>query len=108
MEEVFNCHMACAETVQGLNQGRLLDNLLHRYNRLERPVHDASQTLTVGLGLSLMQIIDVVRRYCISTLWAGFGIFALDRPSLAHQGRQMLISCFQLICWSWFFIFFIG
>ncbi|CAB1441212.1 unnamed protein product [Pleuronectes platessa] len=52
---------ACTVKVshQGPNQRRLIKELLTSYNRLERPVLNDSHTLTVSLGLSLMQIIDV-------------------------------------------------
>ncbi|XP_060924490.1 neuronal acetylcholine receptor subunit alpha-7a [Limanda limanda] len=52
---------ACTVKVshQGPNQRRLINELLPSYQRLERPVLNDSQTLTVSLGLSLMQIIDV-------------------------------------------------
>lgn len=79
VEEVIYCHLACAETVQGPTQDRLYRDMLHSYNRLARPVHNDSQALTVGLGLSLIQLIDVVRRSCVPTLW-GF------RPGHAKRG----------------------
>lgn len=49
-------------SVQGANQRRLYNNLMKDYYRLERPVVNDSHTLTVQFGLSLMQIIDVVRK----------------------------------------------
>ncbi|CAK6978512.1 neuronal acetylcholine receptor subunit alpha-7-like, partial [Scomber scombrus] len=44
---------------QGPNQHRLYHDLMKDYNPLERPVSEDSQTLTVQLGLNLVQIIDV-------------------------------------------------
>lgn len=52
----------CADSVQGPNQRRLLQDLLRDYNRLTRPVVNDSHTLPVELNLSLMQIIDLVGR----------------------------------------------
>lgn len=53
--------LSCADTVQGPTEEKLYDHLLRRYNSMIRPVTNDSETLTVRLGLSLMQIIDVVR-----------------------------------------------
>jgi Neurotransmitter-gated ion-channel ligand binding domain len=39
---------------------RLYDDLLSHYNRLIRPVSNNSQVVTVGLGLHLTQLIDLV------------------------------------------------
>ncbi|XP_034437322.1 neuronal acetylcholine receptor subunit alpha-7a [Hippoglossus hippoglossus] len=60
---------ACTVKVshQGPNQRRLYKELLTSYQRLERPVHNDSHTLTVSLGLSLMQIIDVDEKNQILT-----------------------------------------
>uniref|UniRef100_A0AAR2LTN2 Neuronal acetylcholine receptor subunit alpha-7 n=1 Tax=Pygocentrus nattereri TaxID=42514 RepID=A0AAR2LTN2_PYGNA len=46
-------------SVQGPHQRALLKNLLKDYNRMERPVANDSQPLTVILSLSLVQIMDV-------------------------------------------------
>ncbi|XP_036423069.1 cholinergic receptor, nicotinic, alpha 11 [Colossoma macropomum] len=46
-------------SVQGPHQRALLKNLLKDYNRMERPVANDSQPLTVVLSLSLVQIMDV-------------------------------------------------
>ena len=45
----------------GPNEKRLLLNLLDKYNTLERPVANESEPVVVSFGLTLMQIIDVVR-----------------------------------------------
>ncbi|XP_019954972.1 neuronal acetylcholine receptor subunit alpha-7-like [Paralichthys olivaceus] len=52
---------ACSVRVshQGPSQRRLLNDLMNSYLPLERPVQNDTQTLTVSLGLSLMQIMDV-------------------------------------------------
>jgi nicotinic acetylcholine receptor len=46
----------------GPNEKRLLTNLLEKYNTLERPVANESEPVVVSFGLTLMQIIDVVRK----------------------------------------------
>ncbi|CAL8069410.1 unnamed protein product [Orchesella dallaii] len=43
----------------GINERRLLDDLLAPYQLLERPVPVENETLQVSFGLTLMQIIDV-------------------------------------------------
>lgn len=45
----------------GPNERKLLDDLLVPYHVLERPVPIENETLQVSFGLTLMQIIDVVR-----------------------------------------------
>lgn len=45
----------------GYNEKRLLHDLLDSYNTLERPVVNESDPLQLSFGLTLMQIIDVVR-----------------------------------------------
>ncbi|XP_040900214.1 neuronal acetylcholine receptor subunit alpha-7-like [Toxotes jaculatrix] len=46
-------------SLQGPNQRRLFSDLMANYNRLERPVFNDSQKLTIHFGLSLRQIMDV-------------------------------------------------
>ncbi|TKS69565.1 Neuronal acetylcholine receptor subunit alpha-7 [Collichthys lucidus] len=60
-----------AFTVKGPNQRRLYDDLLASYNPLVRPVSNDSQVLTVQLGMSLMQIMDVDEKNQVLTtnLW---------------------------------------
>lgn len=48
-------------SLQGEHQRRLYKELLANYNRLERPVVNDSAAILVELGLTLLQIIDVVR-----------------------------------------------
>jgi len=50
-----------SESVQGKFERQLLDDLLIDYNPLERPVSNESDPLEVTFGISLQQIIDVVR-----------------------------------------------
>lgn len=47
---------------QGPNQRRLYSDLMNGYNPLVRPVQNDSQSLIVSFGLTLMQIMDVVRK----------------------------------------------
>lgn len=47
--------------MQGPHQRFLLTELLKDYNRMERPVANDSQALTVQFSFILMQIMDVVR-----------------------------------------------
>jgi hypothetical protein len=49
-----------SETLQGIHEKRLLNDLLNEYNTLERPVADEKEPLRLSFGLTLMQIIDVV------------------------------------------------
>ncbi|CAL8388744.1 unnamed protein product [Arctogadus glacialis] len=44
----------------GVYQRKLYRELMVNYNRLERPVHNDSAPIVVELGLTLLQIIDVV------------------------------------------------
>lgn len=76
-------HPACLrcfppESLQGEHQRRLYKELMANYNRLERPVLNDSSAILVELGLTLLQIIDVVREggRCFS-LWFHFISFHL-------------------------------
>ena len=59
-----------AETHSGPNEKRLLEDLfiLRKYNVLERPVANESHALDVFFGLTLQQIIDVVRNLLSNSL----------------------------------------
>nr|CAD7402395.1 unnamed protein product [Timema cristinae] len=52
---------AIPKSLQGPHEKRLLHTLLDHYNVLERPVANESDPLQLSFGLTLMQIIDVVR-----------------------------------------------
>ena len=45
-----------------MHERMLLDDLLAYYNKLERPVSNESEAVVLTFGLTLQQIIDVVRR----------------------------------------------
>lgn len=47
----------------GEYQRKLYRDLMENYNRLERPVQNDSAPIVVELGLTLLQIIDVVSVY---------------------------------------------
>ncbi|XP_076645049.1 nicotinic acetylcholine receptor alpha7 subunit isoform X1 [Halictus rubicundus] len=55
----------------GLHEKRLLNDLLEKYNVLERPVGNESDPLVLSFGLTLMQIIDVDEKnqLLITNLW---------------------------------------
>ncbi|XP_078614780.1 neuronal acetylcholine receptor subunit alpha-7-like [Branchiostoma floridae x Branchiostoma japonicum] len=55
------------DSLQGRHQRKLLDKLLKNYNTLERPVLNDSDPLTVNLGVTLQQIIDVDEKNQILT-----------------------------------------
>ena len=60
------CYLhVCLFEISGVHSGpherRLLNDLLEKYNDLERPVFNESEALTLKFGLTLQQIIDVVR-----------------------------------------------
>ncbi len=48
------------DSLQGEYQRKLYKELMDNYNRLERPVLNDSAPIVVELGLTLLQIIDVV------------------------------------------------
>ncbi|XP_042263266.1 neuronal acetylcholine receptor subunit alpha-7-like isoform X2 [Thunnus maccoyii] len=70
---LFVAVAACTVKVslQRPNKRRLYKDLMSDYNPLERPVSDESQTVTVELGLSLMQIMDLDEKNQVLTtkLW---------------------------------------
>ena len=45
----------------GSHERRLLNDLSLNYNKLERPVAEESDALVIKFGLTLQQILDVVR-----------------------------------------------
>ena len=44
----------------GPHERRLINDLMSKYNNLERPVANESEALVLKFGLTLQQIIDVV------------------------------------------------
>lgn len=68
-----------AGSLQGEHQRKLYKELLANYNRLERPVVNDSAPILVELGLTLLQIIDVVRKTdCVCVCEAMFGQFRVE------------------------------
>ena len=53
----------CAVSEQGHYEEKLINDIFHSrmYNKLARPVENESEAITVTFGVSLQQIIDVVR-----------------------------------------------
>lgn len=49
----------------GAHERQLLNDLLAKYNTLERPVANESEPLEVKFGITLQQIIDVVSFHII-------------------------------------------
>ena len=45
----------------GSHERRLLNDLSLNYNKLERPVAEESEALSINFGLALQQILDVVK-----------------------------------------------
>uniref|UniRef100_A0A673FMA7 Neuronal acetylcholine receptor subunit alpha-7 n=1 Tax=Sinocyclocheilus rhinocerous TaxID=307959 RepID=A0A673FMA7_9TELE len=64
-------HVFLSVSVQGPYQRTLLKNLLKDYNRMERPVANDSQPLTVFVSMSLIQIMDVDEKNQVltSNIW---------------------------------------
>ena len=58
-----HCHVRFTGSYQGPHEKKLLDELFTRrgHNKLERPVFNDSEALAVQFGLTLQQIIEVVR-----------------------------------------------
>ena len=46
----------------GSHERRLLNDLMTHYQKLERPVIEESQAVSLKFGLTLQQILDVVRK----------------------------------------------
>ena len=47
----------------GSHERRLLNDLSLNYNKLERPVAEESEALSIKFGLALQQILDVVKYF---------------------------------------------
>ena len=60
----------------GMAERKLLNDLMTQYNKLERPVMNESEPVTLTFGLTLQQIIDVVSNVCKSKILALEGRFA--------------------------------
>ena len=53
-------HISFLGVKSGPHERRLINDLLERYQNLERPVFNESEPLNLKFGLTLLQIIDVV------------------------------------------------
>ena len=56
----------------GPNERRLINDLMSKYNNLERPVFNESEALKLNFGLTLQQIIDVVSKKLFNIPGWGF------------------------------------
>lgn len=65
-------------SLQGPHQRTLLKDLLKDYNRMERPVANDSQPLTVVFTLSLIQIMDVVGVFSFASTLLGSSLGAVS------------------------------
>ena len=50
----------CLCVLCGAAEGKLLNNLMEYYQKLERPVANESEAVSLKFGLTLQQIMDVV------------------------------------------------
>ncbi len=50
------------ETICGKHEKKLLRHLMADYDNMERPVEDESEPLMLTFGVTLQQIIDVVKK----------------------------------------------
>lgn len=62
MKILFYYHGYLSVCLAGPHQKRLLHHLLDAYIAIERPVANESDSIKLSLGLSLMQILEVVSR----------------------------------------------
>ncbi|XP_077865207.1 neuronal acetylcholine receptor subunit alpha-7-like [Saccoglossus kowalevskii] len=65
-------------SLQGKHERRLLDKVLKDYNKYERPVLNDSDPLTVQLGMTLQQIIDLDEKNQILTVNVWMRVYWLD------------------------------
>ena len=54
------CYLYISGVQCGPHERRLINDLMDRYQNLERPVFNESEALNLKFGLTLQQIIDVV------------------------------------------------
>lgn len=78
----------------GANQRKLYNDLMVNYNRLERPVQNDSAPIVVELGLTLLQIIDVVSVHVLLCICLRVCVLSYQK-SYGNQYREMhyLSSC---------------
>lgn len=95
------------ESLQGEYQRKLYKELMNNYNRLERPVLNDSSPIVVELGLTLLQIIDVVSFcVCFSFLWSFFHVAGLYHtmhiPLPSVLSGDLQLDQFLHYCIHWF------
>ena len=57
---LITCYLYISGVQCGPHERRLINDLMDRYQNLERPVFNESEALNLKFGLTLQQIIDVV------------------------------------------------
>ena len=92
----------------GPHERRLINDLLEKYNDLERPVFNESDALTLKFGLTLQQIIDVVssrltHANCKSTEWIDFWNWMETALSINYfrsflKRKSKYLQCLFLRC----------
>jgi hypothetical protein len=58
-------NLNCLGAESGAHERRLLNDLMANYNKLERPVVNESDAVSLSFGLTLQQIIDVVSQFIL-------------------------------------------
>ncbi len=91
-------HLLPTETQQGPSEERLIWDIFghsgENYNKFSRPVRNENDSLEVKFGLSLQQIIDVVRNF------VAWGTFCSDLASRVCT-RDSLFPSSAVIGWWW-------
>lgn len=81
---------------------RLYDDLISRYNKLVRPVHNVSDPLTVHIKLKLSQLIEVVSSFSLhpvsSFLFILHCIFYPFITSLLIQSTYYFLFWYHVLC----------
>ena len=67
----FHVDLLNLESSQGWYEEKLIDDIFtgRRYNKLARPVENETEALRVNFGLSLQQVVDLVRGMEGSLWW---------------------------------------
>lgn len=91
------------DSLQGEYQRKLYKELMDNYNRLERPVLNDSAPIVVELGLTLLQIIDVVSVcICFSFMWSSFHDHTMHIPLPIVFNGDLQLDLYLYNCIHWF------
>lgn len=90
--------LTSAVSLQGPNTKRLYNDLMTGYNTMVRPVANDSENLTVKFGVTLRQIIDLVREPSKPFYW----VTAVCCTSQRVWGILHTKSCSQFLFILWF------